>query len=86
MSSYLEHAKQRVKNFEVALKDIKKSDYTSFHIYQLECGDLLNKYRHEFNQLAHQHIFGEISVEEYMKCLDEYTQAQLYMEHHLLLQ
>lgn len=84
MSSYLKHAQQRRKEFEISLKDIKKSDFSSEHLFITECNELLSKYRDEFNKLVHQRTFGDISFEVYINCLDEYSQAQLFLEKYLL--
>jgi len=84
MSSYLEHAQQRRKQFEINLKSIKKSDFSSTHSYITECNELLSKYRDEFNNFVHQRTFGDISFEDYINCLGEYSQAQLFLEKYLL--
>lgn len=83
MNSYLEHSQQRVKQFKIALKSIKKSDYSSTHSFIMKCNELLLNYREEFTQLVNNKVFGEIDIDDYLSCLNEYSKAQLFLEEYL---
>lgn len=78
--NYKEHAKERVEQFKNDLVKIINTKYSSKHLLIVDCNELLNSYRVEFNKCCRQGIFGEISVLEYVNCLSEYTQAQQHLE------